>query len=110
MLDHTMSRFVESTKGFCDQKIGRSTRFCLKILLSNVLSVGGSNDKPISRGHAAGGSGSSCASASASASAGASVSAGASAGAGASANASAMLVLVLVLVLVLALVRMLVLC
>ena len=53
MLDHTMSRFVESTKGFCDQKIGRSTRFCLKILLSNVLSSGGSNDKPISRGHAA---------------------------------------------------------
>ena len=40
-------------KGFCDQKIGRSTRFCLKILLSNVLSSGGSNDKPISRGHAA---------------------------------------------------------
>ena len=53
MLDHTMSRFVESTKGFCDQKIGRSTRFCFKILLSNVLSSGGSNDKPISRGHAA---------------------------------------------------------
>ena len=53
MLDHTVSRFVESTKGFCDQKIGRSTRFCLKILLSNVLSGGGSNDKPISRGHAA---------------------------------------------------------
>ena len=51
MLDHTVSRFVESTKGFCDQKIGRSTRFCFKILPSNVLSSGGSNDKPISRGH-----------------------------------------------------------